>query len=82
LLKSIPGTCSGIVATSTNIILGTLASGNYCYQTFNGKIDDMRIYDYALNTDEVAQLYEIPEPASVCLFSVIGLILRKIKNAK
>ncbi len=44
---------------------------------FNGLIDDVRIYDYALNSGEVAELYTIPEPATICLFGFAGLFLQR-----
>jgi len=40
---------------STNLLIGTNNAGNY---NFNGKIDDVRIYDRALTADQIEQLYE------------------------
>lgn len=44
---------------------------------YGGSLDEVRIYNYALSGNEVAQLYTIPEPATILLFSLSGLILRK-----
>ncbi len=45
---------------------------------FTGAIDDVRIYDYALSANEVAQLYTIPEPATMILLCA-GVVLFKRK---
>jgi hypothetical protein len=52
------------------------ANWNPC---FNGVIDDVRIYDYALNAGEVSQLYQIPEPTTMILLGagIFGLLRRK-----
>ena len=44
---------------------------------FQGAIDDVRIYNRALSADEVQQLYNIPEPATMALFGLGGLLLRR-----
>jgi len=44
---------------------------------FNGKIDDMFIYDRALTVTEVNELYNIPEPCTLLLFGLGGLLIRK-----
>ena len=44
---------------------------------FNGVIDDVRIYNRALSGSEVSELYAIPEPATLALLALGGLILRK-----
>jgi len=47
---------------------------------FTGLIDDVRIYNYALNAGEVLQLYQIPEPATVLLLLAGGIMLKKGKK--
>jgi hypothetical protein len=76
------GTCSGLVSSSSEVHIGDLCydySPSVEYQFFNGKIDDVRVYDYALSANEVAQLYNVPEPATICLFALAGLMLRRKK---
>ncbi|MBW8002202.1 MAG: LamG domain-containing protein [Planctomycetes bacterium] len=46
----------------------------------NGAIDDVRIYNRALSPEEVAQL--VPEPATLLLFGLGGLALRRKHRAK
>jgi hypothetical protein len=47
---------------------------------FKGAMDDVRIYNRALNADEVQQLYNIPEPATMALFGLGVLILRRCRK--
>lgn len=44
---------------------------------FNGLIDDVRIYNRALTEQEVWQLYTIPEPVTLILLGLGGIMLRK-----
>ena len=44
---------------------------------FFGAIDDVRIYNRVLSTNEVAQLYSIPEPATLLLLGLGGVLLRR-----
>jgi hypothetical protein len=72
-------TCSnsGIVSgISTGVRIGIMGDSRY---SFNGKIDDMKIYNYALSSNEVATLYTIPEPTTMCLFAFAGLLIRNKK---
>ena len=46
--------------------------------TFNGLIDDVRIYNRGLSDQEVLQLYQIPEPGTLSLLALGGMaLLRK-----
>ena len=44
---------------------------------FTGSIDDVRIYNHPLSTEEIGQLYTIPEPCSLLLLGLGGLLIRK-----
>jgi len=44
---------------------------------FDGKIDDVRIYNRALNSSEAYELYTIPEPCSLLLIGCGCLFIRK-----
>jgi hypothetical protein len=46
---------------------------------FNGMIDDVRVYDFALTADQLNK-YVIPEPASIVLIAMGGLLLRGKKQ--
>jgi hypothetical protein len=70
------GTLTGY---STPVTIGALLDYGSPYNCFNGKIDDVRVYDYALNANEVAELYQIPEPMTIGLFVISGLLLRNKK---
>jgi hypothetical protein len=64
---------------TTDVWIGTISNNYLSSTTFDGLIDDVRIYDYALSANEVTQLYNIPEPATICLFAFAGLMLRRKK---
>ena len=42
-----------------------------------GRLDDIRIFDHTLDASEVEALYNVPEPATLLLLSVGGLLLRR-----
>lgn len=46
---------------------------------FDGLIDDVRIYNRALSDGEIQQLY-IPEPATLLLMGIGGILLRRFKK--
>ena len=59
------------------LLIGRRDDGLY----FNGKIDDVRIYNRALAAPEVWQLYTIPEPTTILLLGLGSLsLLRKRKS--
>jgi len=55
----------------------TIGATSYLSESgfFNGSIDDVRIYNHALSPGEIQQI--IPEPATVLLLSLGGLLIRK-----
>lgn len=72
----------------SSLFIGTVKYDGISYNTFNetnapfsGLVDDIRIYDYALDSTEVYELYLIPEPASVMLF-MAGMFFAAFKNKK
>ena len=66
----------GTIGENADLFIGI---GYTLNKDFEGLIDEVRIYDYALDATEVAQLYEIPEPATICLFALAGFMLRRRK---
>lgn len=61
--------------SSTALMIGNSSTVN---RGFNGKIDDVQIYDTALSASEISQIYNnpgvaIPEPGSLVLVLVGGL---------
>jgi hypothetical protein len=65
--------------TSRSLRISGYSSGSG-YSPLNGTIDDVRIYNRALSADEVAQLYAVPEPATLFLLGAGLLFIRKRKN--
>jgi hypothetical protein len=49
----------------------------YPYDYFIGSIDDVRIYNRALSTTEITELYNIPEPSTLFLLSLGAVMLRR-----
>ena len=64
-----------------DLTIGANIDNNYGVRNyvgfFNGLIDDVRIYDYALSGQEVALL--VPEPLTIALLGLGGLMMRKRK---
>jgi len=46
---------------------------------FNGTVDELMIFERALNPTEVTELYNVPEPVTLMLLSLGGLVFRKRK---
>jgi len=74
--------CSGnIIASSNNLNIGRDPSNTGRY--FDGVIDEVRIFDRAITSDEITNLYlynEIPEPGTLLLFGLGSLVLRRKKR--
>jgi len=63
------------------------AVGNHCAgctdYNWNGKIDDVKVFDTALSQSEVNNLYTpVPEPSTIAIFAlgIIGLSARRFKK--
>ena len=52
------------VSSSNSLRIGGTQEINSDYQTFNGKIDNLRIYDYAIDGSIVSKLYALESNAS------------------
>lgn len=65
-----------ILANNVPLQIGRY-SDNYRGTPFNGLIDDVRIYDYALSGQEVALL--VPEPVTILFLGLGAIALRKRK---
>ncbi len=57
---------SGIQSNPLYIAIGKdMETAGFAYVTWNGSLDDVRIYDRALSDDEVSQLYRLTTPTGV-----------------
>jgi hypothetical protein len=65
------------ISNPLNAIIGAYNSGTYIDGSFNGLIDDVRIYDNALSESDIRAI--MPEPATVVLLG-LGAILLKRKS--
>ena len=79
--SAIPGdvTFNGIggFGASPNLTIGAARpdSGDAGYRPYDGLLDEVAIYDYVLSPDQISAHANIPEPGSVLLLSLGGLVL-------
>jgi hypothetical protein len=59
------------------VAIGARSLDSTVEATFSGTIDETRIYNNALSASDIQQLYNIPEPATIALFGLGVLALRK-----
>jgi hypothetical protein len=68
-----------IFGNDSDIWIGEITNNYVSSTAFDGIIDDVRIYNYALSAEDVGKLYNVPEPATLLLFGIAGLVLRNKK---
>ena len=61
---------SDTLSSSNPLRIGGTQEINSNYQSFHGSIDNLRIYDYAINQDLVSKLYEIESNASISIIDI------------
>lgn len=61
VLQSMVGQAAGIISNTTDLFFGGAGDVNEAY--FTGVIDAVRIYQRALNANEISQLYNEPNPS-------------------
>ncbi len=62
-----------LIRQDTNLCIGNLSAATTGF-TKHGALDEIRVYERALSATEVAALYAIPEPASLVLLGLGGLV--------
>jgi hypothetical protein len=65
-------------SNSESLIIGKLSDGSYWGpQYYTGSVDDVGIWNRALSSNEISQLYAIPEPSTYALlgFGAIGMLI-------
>jgi hypothetical protein len=62
---------------SISVEIGRLSNGGYGSYSLCGAVDDVRIYNRALSSAEVQQLYNVPEPATISLIAFGAFLLRR-----
>lgn len=73
-------TSSTVDGTTYPVVLGGRHQSGLA--SFDGLIDEVRIYDHALSESEVQGLFQIPEPASAALlFLALGFGLRRRRSS-
>ena len=70
---------SGLVVANDLNVQATNFGIGYAFNTelFNGLIDDVRVYDEALDQTAIAGLAAIPEPSSLALLGLGGLLVAR-----
>jgi hypothetical protein len=69
-----------MIPSSNNLNIGRdVTNPSSTERFFDGAIDDVRIYNNALTVDQVFEVYNAPEPATLLLLTLGGLVLRRKK---
>ena len=72
-----PNYFSGNITTASNNLNIGRDPANPSIRFYSGIIDEVRIYNRALNQSEVTELHNIPEPATLLLLSLGVIMLRR-----
>ena len=62
-------------SNTANLSIGSLSEENTQY--FKGSIDDVYIYNRALSSAEINELYNVPEPVTLLLLGLGAIVARK-----
>ena len=71
---------SGMSYSSAPGALGHRYSGG-TNRYYDGNLDDIRVYDRALSDQEIIALYKAPEPATLCLLGLGGVLAAKKRRS-
>ena len=71
------GTAGPMIHNTYDAVVGR--KSRWGPEQFNGKIDDIRIYNRALSLTEVTELYQIPEPTTLLLLGFATPILLRLR---
>ena len=70
---------TGSVDNTSPVLFGK-SDGAVAANHFNGSIDEVAIYNRALNQNEIQALYLVPEPTTISLALVAGMTLLALRK--
>jgi hypothetical protein len=74
------GTFTGPTDSWCNLIIGAENNQYYVYNGLVGIMDEVAIYDGVLSSDRILAHYNVPEPMTIALLGLGGLLLRRRKR--
>lgn len=77
LSRNDPDSVGPLNSIMADLLIGCGENSGGLLNFFEGKIDDVRIYNRALSTEEITELYNVPESATLLLLGLGAVILRK-----
>jgi len=66
--------------TWANLIIGAENNQYYVFNGLIGLMDEVAIYDYVLDQSQIEAHYNVPEPMTIALLGLGGLLLRRRKR--
>ena len=77
LSRDDPDSAGPLNSITADLLIGCGEGGGSLVRFFAGEIDDVCIYNRALSPEEISELYNVPEPATVLLLGLGAVMVRR-----